>query len=941
MRELNAKEKDLLHRIETKPVLQPFFFRKLKGLHWFNPLSKRGFLKPEKNPKPVLAKEEGSVNIPTWPVIEYLVATSEEFSDPAKEDYAVKFIDLLREITSYAKKENFSNYRTWSQLVKIIKNIPPHLISLEDIDLIDYWLDDSYKRGLVAKQLGEKWLPDLLENLDEHCNQIALQLLDILYKVNFIDKKYGSHEKKEPVLRYDSHYAKKITEKVAGLSGLKLGLSAVELFQCRLISILDELENDTWTSIWRPAIEEHEQNHGRHDADDRLIAAYRDCLLGFVDKDVEASSAHLLSLFNSQYQTLKRLAIYTIDKKFEPLKNICHRILISEYFIGNLRHELWHFLENHYREFDSDQKTKVMNIIAGIEILDDEGNIKEGPTAYKRAIWLSAVKNCDEQTSLMYQKYINIIGGEPEHPDFSSYTTAGSGWLAHKSPIPIEHLLSLNVDALIETLNTYEDPDQFSEPWLDGLVKCFKDVVKTKAKEFYLVFMKFIDIDLAFVYQLIEAYHELWSEKKELPWRAVWPSLLDFCSELVEREDFWSEGNSREKKHFIANRRWIVSAIARLIEDGTKSDDHAFDKSLLPKAKQILLILLDRQEGEEFKQDSNAVSIAINSPRGQCIKALINLSLRSCRITDKKHGEHSQAWSQFEDIYTSELKRNERGEYEFATIVANFLPNFLYMSREWVQSNLAIIFDYSDYQKWLCAMQGYAYVGTVYEDVYNHLKANADLLKALDDENIKDRVEEKIIQNIVVSYIQGNEDINKPESLISMLINRKDYSELSQLISFIWTLRKKDDDKLREKVFELWPKVLEIVDVTSKEGRKLVSWLCHWAAFIDEIDAITESWLLQIAPYAEEDYNSYDLLESLARISESQALEAQKVWLKMLDSYSYDYPDDAIRQILKNLIVLGAEGERKAKEIVYAYLRHGIERPRTWLREIKNSIRNG
>ncbi|MFV9644601.1 MAG: hypothetical protein ACNYWU_02150 [Desulfobacterales bacterium] len=939
MRELNAKEKDLLHRVETKPVLQPFFFRKLKGLHWFEPLYERGFFKPENNPELVPAKEEGYVNIPTWPVTEYLVATSKELSDPAKEDYAVKFIDLLKEITSYAKKENFSNYRTWWQLVKVIRNIPTHLISLEDIDLIDYWLDDPYERGLVAEQVGEKWLPDLLEKSDEHCNQIALRLLDILYKVNFIDKKYGSHEKKKPVLRYTSHYAKKITKNVAGLSGLKLGLSAVEFFQSRLISILDELKNDTWSSIWRPAIEEDdEQNRGRHDAGNILIAAYRDCLLGVVDKDVAASSAHLLSLFDCQYQTLKRLAIYTIDKNFEALKNICDPILASEFFHDNFRHELWHFLNNYYREFVSDQKTKVMDIIEGMEIHDDEGNIEVGPTAYKRAIWLAAIKDFDEQTSQPYEKYTDIIGVQPEHPDFSSYMTAG--WVDHKSPIPIEHLLSLNVDALIEAVNTYEDPGRFREPGLEGLVKCFKDVVKTKAKEFYLELMKFIDSDLAFVYPLIEAYRELWSEKKELPWRAVWPSLLDFCSELVERENFWAEENSRSRSHFIANRHSIVGAIAELIEGGTKSDNHAFDKSLMPKAKQILLILLDRQEGEEFKHDSNAVSIAINSSRGRCIEALINLSLRSCRITNKKHGEHSQAWRQFEDIYTSELKRNERGEYEFATLVANFLPNFLYMSSEWTRSNLANIFDYSDYQKWLCAMQGYAYVGAVYDDVYNHLKANEDLLKALDDENIKDRVEEKIIQNIVVSYIQGNEDINKTESLISILINRKDYSELSQLISFIWTLRKKDDDKLREKVFELWPKLLGIIDFESREGKKLASQLCSWAAFIDEIDATTESWLLQIAQYAEEDYNSYDLLESLAWISESQALEAQKVWLKMLDSYSYDYPDDAIRQILKNLIVLGPEGKRKAKEVVDAYLRHGIERPRTWLEEIKGSIIN-
>jgi len=940
MRELNAKEKDLLHRVETKPELQPFFFRKLKGLHWFEPLHERNFFKPENNPKPMPAKEEGHVNIPTWPITEYLVATSEELFDPANEYYAVKFINLIREITRYAKNADYSNYRTWWQLVKIIRNIPPHLISLEDIDLIDYWLDDPYERGLVAEQLGGKWLPDLLENLDEHCKQIALRLLDILYKVNFIDEKYGSQKK--PVLRYDSHYAKKITEKVAELSGLKLGLLAVEIFQRQLISILDELKNDAWSYIWRPAIEEeHEQNRGRHDADNILVSAYRDCLLGFVDSDVAASSVHLLSLFDSSYQTLKRLAIYTIDKRFYDLKEICDSILISEYFIGNLRHELWHFLNNHYKDFVPDQRTKVIDIIEGIEIHDDEGNIENGPTAYSRARWLASIKDSDEQSSQLYEKYTDITGVEPDHPDFSSYMT--SGWVDHKSPIPIEQLLSLNVETLVETINTYEDPGRFLEPGLEGLVKCFKDVVKTKAKEFYLELMRFIDSNLAFIYPLIEAYQELWSEKRELPWRAAWPCLLDFCLELVERDDFWIEENSRERSHFIANRHSIVGAIARLIEGGTKSDDHAFDKNLLPKAKQILLILLNRQEGKEFKQDSDAVSVAINSPRGRCIEALINLSLRSCRLADKEHSGHSQAWSELESIYTSELKRNEQGEYEFATIVANLLPNFLYMSREWTRSNLASIFDYSDYQKWLCAMQGYAYVGTIYEDVYNYLKANADLLKALDDENIKekDHVKEKIIQNIVVSYIQGNEDINKPESLISILINRKDYSELHQLIWFVWTLRKKDDDKLREKVFELWPMLLEIVDVASKEGRKLASQLCCWAVFINEIDMTTESWLLQIAPYAEEDYNSHDLLESLARISESQALEAQKVWLKMLDSYSYDYPDDAIRQILKNLIVLGPEGVRKAKEVVDAYLRHGIERPRTWLREIEDSIKIG
>ncbi len=132
MRELNAKEKDLLDRVLKKPELQPFFFRRLKGLHWFNPLRDSGFFASEKNTMPVPAREEGYVSIPNWPVTEYLVSTSEELSLPENKEYALKFLDLIRTITLHAKTKNYSNFRTWWQLAKIIRNIPVHLIKAED-----------------------------------------------------------------------------------------------------------------------------------------------------------------------------------------------------------------------------------------------------------------------------------------------------------------------------------------------------------------------------------------------------------------------------------------------------------------------------------------------------------------------------------------------------------------------------------------------------------------------------------------------------------------------------------------------------------------------------------------------------------------------------------------------------------------------------------------
>ena len=315
MSKLTAEQKDLLYRIETNPELQPFFFRKAKGLEWFDPLDEKGFFSPDKNPRPIPAKEEGYVNIPTWPVTEYLVAASHELNDPGNERYAKKFLEIIRNCTKYAIAEKFGNYRTWWQFVKIIKNIPSQLITLDDVELIGFWLEDPYERSLVAEELGEEWLILLLNADDAHCNELAASLLDQLYLVKFVDRKYGSHEKKEPELRFDNFQANKITRLVAPEVGRKLGLPGVKIFRQLLLNLLKELGNDKWSSIWRSAIEDQEQNHGRDDADDILIQAFRDSLLGFVETKPEEAVRFVSSLFDGEYETIKRVAIYVIDRK--------------------------------------------------------------------------------------------------------------------------------------------------------------------------------------------------------------------------------------------------------------------------------------------------------------------------------------------------------------------------------------------------------------------------------------------------------------------------------------------------------------------------------------------------------------------------------------------------------------------------------------------------
>lgn len=933
---LTPKQKSAIQRAKLTPDLQGILFRKATGVHWFPAFIEAGFLNPADIPPPVPAKEEGYVSIPAWPITEYLVATSEELRDPLNEEYAVQVLDFIRAATISSTERGFGNYRVWWQFSKIICNIPVHLISLDDIALIDTWLDDRFERGLVAETLGCKWLLSLLSLNDAHSKSLSISLLDVLFKINSGGESNVSSSKKKAALRFDSWYAKKIIEKVACKAGSVLRRDAVHIFQVRLETILDMDDNDKWSCIWRSAIENHDQNHGADDTEDIIVEAFRDSLLAYIEAAPDSSLKYVEELLGNKFETIKRVAIYAIDQQFRFLSNYADHVISREYFNSNFRHELWHFLRNHYKELGQDQKKCVLSIVNDLIETDENGHINEGATAYQQAIWFSAIKDIDEETAQHYRKNIEKAGVEPKNPDFSSYMTVGN--VDDKSPIPVEELLSLEIDDLLKQLLSAKDQGSFKEPSFRGLVKALQQAIKAEPLRYHALLHKFTATDLPFVNSIIEAYQELWAEKAQLPWDEIWDSLLKFCRDIVNQDRFWASENAKERSSFVANRYWVVGAMGRLIESGTKSDDHAFSEKLLDEAENVLLILLDKENGEEFRVDTDAVSLAINSPRGRCIEALINLTLRSCRLSDKKSGNHVEVWKHFQPVYDVELRRSEIGEYEFATLVSNYLPNFMYMSNDWVLENLDRIFDQSIYQKWLCAMQGYAYVGSVYEGIYRHLKERGHLIKALDDENIKKRVNEKVIQNIAVAFLNNFETLD--DGLIKQILQRGQQSELSHMIWFFWTLRKDGDDNIKAKVFALWPLILEVIDTSSREGRLLASKLCDWAAFVDEVTDENKKLILAVAPFAEEGHNSYDLLRSIAKISERHPIDAYEIWLRLLEGAKPDFPEEAIREALANFMRIGHDGQRMAKDIVSAYIRGGNEQPSKWLRDIVESEKN-
>jgi hypothetical protein len=933
--DLSPKEQDLLKRVEDKPDLRPLFFRKVKGLKWFNSLFMSGYFDPKNIPSPTPSEEEGYVSIPSWLAIEYLVKTVKEINESENLEYAEKFLDILMSATAYAKQKEISNYRTWWQFSEVISKIPSSKLQTKHIDMIDYWLDDKYDRNLVISEIGEKWLPEILREQDrngerdQHGKLLSKRGMEILYKVIFVDDPLEG-SKKQAILRFDAYHAKKITEKLAFLSGEKLGKDAIRIFEKQLILILEGTKKDLWSSLWQPAIEDHEQNKHRNDAANILIQAYRDSLEGYLKYHSDEAIEWVAQMLDSEYEVIKRIAINSITKNYPLLDHLTDELVTDKYIKSNFQHELWHFYNKHYKSFAKNQKATVLSSIDGVSRKDDDGNIHPGATAYKKATWLAAIKEFGPEESELYDKNTEIAKSEPEHPDFSSYMTSGS--VVNKSPKSVEELQALSIEPLIKELSEFKGGSGFDEPNVEGLSKTLRQLVKVEPLQIYLNLDKFVELDLSYIYEIIEAFRELWAEKSQLPWDEVWEKLLEFIDAIISRDSFWSVEEKNKGGVFLANQRWIVGSIARLIESGTKSDDHAFNKLYLDKAEALLVTLLKKEVGAEFSETSDAVSIAINSSRGQCIEALINLTLRSCRIADKENDkDHSKVWAKFQEYFEAELSRSgvDNSDYEFITLVTNYLPNFLYMSKEWVTQNLSKIFDQKNYLKWLCAIQGYSYVSTVNPMIYSHLKDSGDYFVALDDENLEERVKERCIEDIAITRIHNPED-----NLIKDLLIRNKHSEISYLIWFLWTLREDNNDNLKDLIFELWPDISKNIDFSSREGKKLASILSQWSVFFKEINSENIELLFMVAPYAGVAHHSPIMLESIANLSKNQPREAQQVWMKMLEGSASDYPEEAIREAFTNILSLNDEGLRMVKEIESEYIKRGNDRPTLWLREI-------
>ena len=469
---------------------------------------------------------------------------------------------------------------------------------------------------------------------------------------------------------------------------------------------------------------------------------------------------------------------------------------------------------------------------------DDDTRSKS--IAYKRREWLSALlETGNEKVIAAYQKYEQINPAPIEHPGTLSKIEF---WMGSTSPITVEKLSCLSNAQIAEYLINFKETEVFrkSDPTERGLAQTLEKCVEASPQKFTDNLLPFEDVSSFYQSSLLHGFLKAWRDKRPFDWFA----LLKFICKILSFEHFWSV----QYKIGFNYRNWCLSAAVDLIAEGTKDDKHAFDMQFLPRAEEILLILVEKTEPSIFTPTDSSID-ALSSDRGKVFSAMGNYALRFARNSEAKNIDCRWPYAIRAD-FTKRLNRSVETSLEFSYTLGFYLPNLLYLDEQWVVGNIDRIFPQQNENHWQAAFSGYLLSSRYpHANLYTWLKANGHYKKALNTNFIDTEVQTRLVSHFCVSWIKDWETFDDNTSLIYQLINSRNPNLLSAVVHFFLTegeaLSQSSDsekikayEKVKAKVRPAWRALFKVLSRNSDEMayQRILSPLSAWVGLVDEID---------------------------------------------------------------------------------------------------------
>lgn len=728
----------------------------------------------------------------------------------------------------------------------------------------------------------------------------------------------------------DSYYLGEVLKPSARKLGERCGAAAVDMLARRLTEYIGSAEDDKYSYIWRSAIEDHEQDGHKEDARAVLVDAVRDAALGATSTSSPAELAIVMSLLQSPYQTLTRVGIYVCGEHYGTVGAAFWECATGSWFLEeSYWHELYWFINKSFSRFSVAQRAQFLGFIEQLKgDWSDESRQEEWDETHRRDLLHPAFGQGDSEVDEKYQKLVERWGSVRDHPDFHMYSS--SGWVGDRSPVASDALLSMSNDELMAFLKGFvPDSRSWDGPTYRGLASSISAAVRASEDGFSGRIGLFGDLPRPYQHGLLRGLKERWSDdKRDINWSAT----LSLVQTIASTPDFRADLAADQAEGWEPSVRWVVSDIADLLKGATGTERH-LPSELHESCLQVLRLVLDATP-TDAGESSDAVSHAINSPRGRALESFIHLALAMRRDEVTANRSSGETWLAVGPVFDAELTTSESGlNADFAAMAGMYCANFHYLSAEWTESNFDRLFSHKSETAWRCAAQGFAYQRHLYDWLFNCLVTGGHLSRMAYSEGLPDQVAERALQFLGLAYLEGMESL-EGSGLLREIVSELKVKQLSHLCWFFWTLRGKSEPSARtSKILIFWIKVAEQVRANRVDVPELQSALSQLAVFIHDLTPDVVEALVDAAPHAQAKHHGYMLIENLSRLASQYPKEVAAIFRAAISGFLPDYRKEDVIKCVNRLAEAGEVEE--AEWICNAY----ADRDSTMLKETYELLR--
>jgi len=738
-------ERDLAALLSNDALSDYFYGQLAKSAdpRWLELLAKEG----QFNSAPAAEedKENGAVRFPAWPQGEYLKSIA------AKAPRAVAEVILRLSPTD--------NVRVDSSILDVA-------LAFEDVrdsaSLVPRIVEALQRPYILAVSLKVGSLISLLTKGDQVA--AALQLTRAALQIDPDPKQRQKDSADSPwgnfleprahvgIWEYEQLINNNVPDLVAAARGQALDLLCALLDRALVLSDRrgENQRPQDFSFIWRPAIEEHEQNMNTG-VKQLLVSAVRDAAdqVAKADATSVAVTVRALEERGKSWAVFRRIALHVLALFPEVDLSIVRERLLDRTLFDSVefRHEYFLLEKAAFGRLTREDQSVILAWIeqgpvdidgiaerwaqaAGRQWTQDERDRYVHNWKRDRLVPLEA--HLDAERKQVYEQLCRE--GQPEHPEFTSYHTGGA-W----APVGAENfeaLAKMSVAELVVFLREWKPSgNEFRGPSREGLAGQLTTLVSQSPTKYASEAQAFANVEEPiYLRAILQGFQFALRQTVEFGWS----SLLDLCVRLVEPAPGASAGNDLS---------WTRAEVLRLISEGFSAPSNSIPFECRERVWRAIEVCTHdpRPTAQEEDEDRAAevktrgkgkqrgvsgsapLSRAINSPRGAALEAVVQYGIWTRRRFEKS-GMKDQLNAGFEAmpevraVLDAHLDINIDSSRSIRAVYGEQAPWLQLLDDGWARTNTGRIFARSFEDLWHAAWDTYIVYCSPYDNAFDWLR---------------------------------------------------------------------------------------------------------------------------------------------------------------------------------------------------------------------------